>query len=139
MSNPSVVPSLCLPSRAMHTEARFHSTHRRYAGPDVTIKYTVLSGADCLGKAKCLQATVGGTFSQWGQYMSLPAGAAYRLSIWARAVPLAGSPLPGAVVSLNLRQTLDPYTRYGQASWASPRSGCGTGLCVRRVNLRMCI
>jgi hypothetical protein len=88
-----------------------------WAGPNIAIRYSLLSGAAACGAGitgGCIKAAVSKGFMQMGQFLEAPAGANYRLSLKLRAPTSAGLP-----VQLQLRQTGEPYIAYGQALTAA--------------------
>lgn len=81
--------------------------------PTPVITASVVSGSEARsGKAVRLAVTSG--FFQYGQFITLQRGTAYRLSVWARAIPPTGE--KGVAVTLYLRQAGEPYITYGSAS-----------------------
>lgn len=98
------------------TMAERWSDMSSWGGAAINIRYTPQMGAACAGQQSCMQARVGGSFMQLGQFVTLKSGAYYRLRVLLRATPLPGTKLNGAVMALHFRMAAAPYTVYAQAN-----------------------
>jgi hypothetical protein len=59
-----------------------------WAGPEIALKYSVVP-QPVHGGSRSLRIDVEGGFAQFTQWREVPAGEAYRLSVWVRAQPAA--------------------------------------------------
>lgn len=92
---------------------------QEWVTPPVSIQGSIVTGAEARS-GKALKLNVLSGFCQFAQYLNVDSGIAYRMSIWARAVPptpQAGQAAqPGVSVTLYLRTGGEPYSSYASTS-----------------------
>jgi hypothetical protein len=89
--------------------------------PQVTLTYSINSQQQHSGSRSACVKVAQRSFAQFGQYIeALPAGAAYTISVWAKAISISDAANPSATnskvpVRVGLQLGEEPYTLFGQA------------------------